>query len=956
MINNLDSMMAQARADAGIEEEQGVLGKAWDFLTTASEEDKDFTMQKELYKTQQQPLAESMVIKTPMTFDEKYADVPGTRLPEGAEKTEEEVSMSMATPFIDAAAAAAKMGGGATRMVGKGLDYLFPEESGGPGAIQSAGTSVAASGKAWEEAIDEAGGMSTVPAWQLAGMVAAPMGKGFMGGAAIEGGLGASYTAGEGASGGEAMLKSIPDAIIGGGLGYLSRILGDASGLTHITGDDIRSKGLDAFISDTRGFRKQLERLSDTTAQPIEKILADAADYIDTVKGSSVRAEDAVRMAVESTDAPRAADYILDVNRVDPVAGANKMLEAQTRVDSMREQIKNPALLEIIDRNTHQVGNIRTADWASIHNELKGAGIPEGGPLMKQIEGYSKLDDVGMVNTLQGKMQMSGFQPKGTRASPSQQVIVEVLGRLENWIASNLPGEIGRDARLARSVRKSLRGNRIEPGKLVDSLLTEGFDPNTAQQVARTIGNNEASFEKEFADIDLEGVMKQSSFFDETPTPASGNVQMVDIPTTRDISDTSNISTDIGTLSAEEALNKIGMRSGFVNPDLAVRAGSTAAGSGVGAALDEDNRLRGALVGGAVGAAAPSVMTGKMRPGQLGGSFTDSRIIDEMYELAYREYRDFADPNQLRTILESAKKQGIDNEIELNMILENRLGVTPRATHPEAAKIQAEIPSDAGLLVNEQALRSLDRLQRDLDKNDAALMSMYDEGSQLYKPVGAPGTISHPDLMRPDLDFREDPLVKQRIVEYTEDIDDTVHRSTRGAEPDLLDPLFEYPPNYEGTMYRGSRLKGPAQKAAFDELQKGDILGTRSHLSTSTDPDVAREFMQEPRSTKRLINMGREGDEKMRHPLHVTIQGKGHFIEDITSVEGEMEALIQAGNLYEVLDKREIALVNHLLIRQLPAEAADYMRQKGVPINRDILQILGLVGTGSAMSQINEEI
>ena len=478
--------------------------------------------------------------------------------------------------YMDTAATAQQIGGGIMRLGGKAIGWEGLEE---------AGDYIAARGKAHEELLDELGGVSSVPAQKGLAAVTLPVGKSVLGGAAIEGGYGASLVAGEGGTGEESMVKAIPDAVLGGGIAWIGNKLNDLYGITSA---DIREKGLSAFTEDFQGYRKQIEHMAKTSAQPVETILDNLANYMDTVTPGKIRQADAVRMAAETSEAPRVKPKFQAADVQDNIAGANQMLEAQQRTRTVREAVQgNPQLLDIFDSNTQKIGNIEVTDWDNVYEMFKDFGLTDDMPTMQRISTYRTLDDIGEVTKRQAGGKSDDLIMAGPRTSGAAQTAAEIMNRVTNWLETNVPGEIGRDARLIRSIRKSLRKGRITPKSIEDELLAEGVKPRSARDMARIIGESDNLDE-------LDNIIDTSSI------PSSR--------TAEELADTSNVTAG-REMTEAEALDKIGMRPGFIDTDMALRSGQAATGAAAGAAIDEENPLRGALIGGLAGGAVSPKIT-----------------------------------------------------------------------------------------------------------------------------------------------------------------------------------------------------------------------------------------------------------------------------------------------------------------------------------------------------------
>ena len=173
-------------------------------------------------------------------------------------------------------------------------------------------------------------------------------------------------------------------------------------------------------------------------------------------------------------------------------------------------------------------------------------------------------------------------------------------------------------------------------------------------------------------------------------------------------------------------------------------------------------------------------------------------------------------------------------------------------------------------------------------------------------------------------------------------------KSRRGDHSDKLHDLWKYEPNFDGAVYRGTRLRGPQVKA-YEALKEGQILSNKAPLSTSSKVIEAADFLPNQQSVEvdRLdsIIAGLGSD---KESLMVTIRSKnGYDISEASSLD-EAEVLIKPGTALRVIRKDETGNIKHLLLEEVELP-------KGAKTNTHLLQALGLVGAGTAYEQQNRK-
>ena len=196
-----------------------------------------------------------------------------------------------------------------------------------------------------------------------------------------------------------------------------------------------------------------------------------------------------------------------------------------------------------------------------------------------------------------------------------------------------------------------------------------------------------------------------------------------------------------------------------------------------------------------------------------------------------------------------------------------------------------------------------------------------------------------------------DDKIKDAIENYTGESElaapgegfNAISKASRGGETGAdLHKLWTYPPNFDGAVYRGTRLKS-AQVKAYDGLKEGDILSNSAPLSTSKESKITADFL--PNQTSVEVNrldsiMSGLGSD--RESLVVTIRSKnGYDISKQSVLSGEQEVLIKPNTALRVVRKDVTGNIKHLLLEEVEVPT-------GAKMNKHILQALGLVGAGSA--------
>lgn len=189
---------------------------------------------------------------------------------------------------------------------------------------------------------------------------------------------------------------------------------------------------------------------------------------------------------------------------------------------------------------------------------------------------------------------------------------------------------------------------------------------------------------------------------------------------------------------------------------------------------------------------------------------------------------------------------------------------------------------------------------------------------------------------------------------------DAVIDSQRGgnAKAHDIDKLWEYEPNFDGAVYRGTRLRED-QVALFDSLEEGQVLGSKAMMSASFEPKVASEFtpsrkhVEINRIDKELGNASRPTE-----GMVVTIRTKnGYNISEHSTVSDEAEVLLKPGSSYSIISKDIVGEMRHLLLEEIDPRIVDIIKDsshgKNFNPNNDILGALGLtaVGVGATESK-----
>jgi len=211
-----------------------------------------------------------------------------------------------------------------------------------------------------------------------------------------------------------------------------------------------------------------------------------------------------------------------------------------------------------------------------------------------------------------------------------------------------------------------------------------------------------------------------------------------------------------------------------------------------------------------------------------------------------------------------------------------------------------------------------------------------------------------------DAAWEGDDELMETIADYSEDsyfleggresYNDISKKLRSGDSSSKINKLWSYEPNFDGAVYRGTRLKGHQVKA-FEAIQEGDIVASKSLMATTSSPSEAAQFLPEQTS----VEIGRIdrslGNASQPHEsLVVTVRTKnGYDISQHSTQADEAEVLIKPGTTFVVLSKDTVGNIRHILLEEVSAP-------KGAKVNKDILSIMGVVGIGSAAKiQDNKE-
>ena len=118
-------------------------------------------------------------------------------------------------------------------------------------------------------------------------------------------------------------------------------------------------------------------------------------------------------------------------------------------------------------------------------------------------------------------------------------------------------------------------------------------------------------------------------------------------------------------------------------------------------------------------------------------------------------------------------------------------------------------------------------------------------------------------------------------------------------------------PNYKGTVYRGSSIKNQL----LDKLQVGDVLHEKAFLSTSTIPNVARDFAK-----------GKVYEGVSAAQFKIDLNSSGRAINAYTFKHYEAEVLAKPDTYFLVEDiKRYSNEKNHIKLKEIK-KPRNYLR------------------------------